>query len=90
MTLAVWTKHCKTEQDKKDYTESLKRAKWVFDDLRKLVDSNLLSNEASEISPKSYDSPNWAYRQAHSNGYKQALRDLKNLITIDHTDKKNG
>lgn len=84
MTLSVWTQHCKTEKDKSDYIESLKRAKWVFDDLKKLVDSNLSANEAGEISPKSYDNPNWPYRQAHANGYKQALKDLRKLISIDH------
>lgn len=79
----AWTKHLKTEEEKKLYRESLKRVKWVLDDLNRLVDSNLASNEAGEISPKSYDSPNWAYRQAHANGYKQAMKDLQKLITID-------
>lgn len=79
----VWTKHCTSQEEKDRYTESLKRVKWVLDDLNSLVDSNLASNEAMEISPKAYDNPNWAFRQAHLNGYKQALKDLKNLTTID-------
>lgn len=82
MNLA-WTKHCKDEAEKKQYVESLKRVKWVLDDLKQLVDSNLASNEAGEMSPKVYNNPNWAYLQAHSNGYKQALKDIRNLITID-------
>ena len=82
MNLA-WLKKCKSEEDKAKYIASLQRAKWVLDDLSELVDSNMSANEAGEISPKSYDNPNWAYRQAHVNGYKQALKDLKNLITID-------
>lgn len=77
----AWTRG-KTEEEKPLYIESLKRAKWVFDDLKKLVNSNLASLEAGEISPKSYDNPNWAYRQAHTNGYKQALQDVTKLITI--------
>ena len=81
--ITQWTKHCTSEDEKKQYVESLKRARWVFDDLNKLVDENLNVNESSEISPKSYDSPNWAFRQAHVNGYKQALKDLKKLLTID-------
>lgn len=81
--ITQWTKHCTSEEEKKQYVESLKRAKWVFDDINKLVDSNLASREASEISPSTYESPNWAYQQAHNNGYKQALRDLKKLLTID-------
>ena len=81
--ITAWTKHCKTPEEKEQYINSLKRAKWVFDDIIKLVDSNLASQEAQEISPKSYDSPNWQFRQAHANGYKQALNDFKNLLTID-------
>lgn len=81
--ITVWTKHCKTEEDKDKYTQSLKRAKWLLDDLKGLVDSNYSATESLELSPKAYDNPNWAYRQAHSNGYKQALRDFKQLITIE-------
>lgn len=28
-----------------------------------------------------YDSPSWAYKQAHFNGYNQALEDVLKLIT---------
>lgn len=78
----AWTKG-KTEEEKKLYFESLKRVKWAFDDMNKLLDSNLRSVEAAEMSPKVYDNPNWEYRQADANGYKRALRDVKNLTTID-------
>lgn len=79
----AWTKHLKTEEEKELYRQSLFRVKWVLNDLKELVDSNDSALESGEISPKSYDNPNWAYRQAHVNGYRQALRDFKNLITID-------
>ena len=36
-----------------------------------------------EISPKVYDNPNWAYRQAHANGVKFALRKIKTLTDLD-------
>lgn len=81
--ITAWTQHCKSEEDKAQYVESLKRARWVLDDIQRLVDSNMSSQEASEISPKVYENSNWAYRQAHANGYKQALRDFKQLLTID-------
>lgn len=29
-----------------------------------------------------YDSPSWAYKQAHFNGYNQAIEDVLKLITI--------
>lgn len=79
--ITAWTKHCKTEEEKEQFKQSLQRVKWAFDHAKTLVNENAI--EASEISPKSYDSPNWAYRQAHSNGYKQAIRDFHKLLTLD-------
>lgn len=79
--ITAWTKHCKTEEEKQQYTESLKRVKWVLDQAKSLVTTDGI--EASEMSPKSYDNPNWAYRQAHANGYKQAVKDFHKLLTID-------
>ncbi len=81
--ITAWTKHCKTPEEKEQFIESLKRVKWVLDHAKSLVDSNLASQEAMEISPKSYDNANWAYRQAHANGYKQALKDFTKLRTLD-------
>lgn len=78
----AWTKG-KSEAEMKLYAESLKRVKWAFDDMNKLLDSNLRSVEAAELSTKVYDNPNWEYRQADANGYKRALRDVKTLTTID-------
>jgi len=78
----AWTKKLKTPEEKKQYLESLQRVKWVLEDLKGLVESNQASREAAEISPAAYDNANWPYRQAHNNGYKQALRDFLALITI--------
>ncbi len=80
--ITAWTQHLPSDE-KEQYKQSLLRAKWVLDDLRRLVEKNLASVEGSEISPKSYENPNWGYRQAHANGYKQALRDFSKLITLD-------
>lgn len=79
----AWTKHCKTEDEKKEFQESLQRVKWVLEHTKMLINTSKEAVEASETSPKSYDNANWAYRQAHSNGYKQALRDFSKLLTLD-------
>ena len=79
--ITTWIKDCKSEDEITNRKESLKRVSWVLDLLKTLVNSDAL--EASEASPKSYDSPNWAYRQAHVNGYKQAIRDFNKLLTLD-------
>lgn len=77
----AWTRG-KSEEEKVQYVASLNRAKWVLDDLNKLVDSNLRGVETAELKVEAYDNPNWAYRQAEANGYKRALKDIKKLLTI--------
>lgn len=83
MAVTAWTKHLKTEEEKKNYLESLQRVKWVLDHVKELLSASQTSIEAQEISPRSYDNPNWAYRQAHANGYKQAIADTTKLLTLD-------
>ena len=85
--ITAWTKHCKTEEEANNFKESLKRVKWILEHIKTLVNADGI--EASEISPKSYDNPNWAYRQAHANGYKQAVKDFHKLLTLDQ-DELNG
>jgi hypothetical protein len=84
--ITAWTQHCKTEEEKKQFQESIKRVKWVLEHIKELINTSMEAVEASEISPKSYDNANWPYRQAHSNGYKQALRDFTKLLTLDQKD----
>jgi hypothetical protein len=89
MAVTAWTKHLKTEVEKSQYVESLHRVKWILDHIKELIKSSADSLESSEVSPASYDNVNWAYRQAHSNGYKQALRDFTKLLTLDQ-EENNG
>jgi hypothetical protein len=89
VAVTAWTKHLKTDEERHQYTESLHRVKWVLDHLKELISSSFTSVERAEISPTSYDNPNWAYRQAHANGYKQALTDFTKLLTLDQKEN-NG
>lgn len=79
--ITAWTQDCKSPEEKNDRIDSLKRAKWVLDLAKTIMVTDGI--EAAELSPKSYDNPNWAYRQAHANGYKQAVKDFHKLLTID-------
>lgn len=38
--------------------------------------------ENSEFQPSVYASPNWAYYQAHNNGYRQALKLIDDLLAF--------
>ena len=85
--ITAWTKHCKTPEEAEKFKLSLRRVSWVLDHIKTLVNTDGI--EASEISPKSYDNPNWAYRQAHANGYKQAVKEFHKLLTLDQ-EENNG
>lgn len=38
--------------------------------------------DRGEINPETYDNPNWAYRQAHINGERHALKIIKDLLIV--------
>jgi hypothetical protein len=89
--ISAWTKHLKTEEDKERFNKSLLSAKHVLDRLQELLDQEKAALETAEISPKIYDSPNWDYKQAHTNGFKSALRLVSKIINLDQKDtNKNG
>lgn len=55
---------------------NLAAAKPALDALKNIIESNKKSN----AKPVDYDSPSWAYKQAHENGFNQALRLIESLI----------
>ena len=79
----AWTNHLSSEEDKKSFAISVNRAKHVLNRLKKLIESDLEATSKAEISLKAYDNINWAYRQAHTNGYKRALTNLLTLVDLD-------
>jgi len=89
--ISAWTKHLKTEEEKDRFAKGLMASKHVLDRLQELLDQEKAALESAEISPKMYDSPNWDYKQAHTNGFKSALRTVSKIINLDQKDTiKNG
>jgi Cu2+-containing amine oxidase len=78
-----WTNHLSSEEDKKSFAISVNRAKHVLNRLKKLIEADLDATGKAEISLKAYDNINWAYRQAHTNGYKRALTNILTLVDLD-------
>lgn len=87
--ITAWTKHLKTDEEKDKFTKSLKAARYILDRLQALLDEEKAGLESAEISPKIYETPNWDYKQAHTNGFKAALKMVSKLITLDQ-EKKHG
>jgi len=75
--LTIWTKNLKTPAEQDNFNNQ------VLERLRDLLDEKTSELEATELTLKAYDNPNWAYQQAHKNGYKGAMKYLKDLINLD-------
>lgn len=81
--ITAWTKHLTNPEEKEQYTKSLRNSKWILDHLSDLLTKVETDVTRQEISPRAYDNANWPYRQAHANGFKQAIRTVKQLISLD-------
>ena len=79
----AWTNHLKTEQEKERFSTVVYRARHVLDRLKQLIQSDMENSAKAEISIKAYDNANWAYRQAHLNGYKKAMTNILTLVDLD-------
>jgi hypothetical protein len=87
--LTVWTKNLKTKEEQDNFNNQVLGARPVLERLRDLIDEKLQGLDGTELTLKAYDNPNWAYQQAHKNGYKGALSLLKELINLDQQKANN-
>ena len=73
-----WVKGIK-EEDKKDYVDSLKSS-MALHKLKEMIDEREKEILNSSINVDTFDSPNWDYKQAYTNGQLQDLRWFKRLL----------
>lgn len=88
--ISAWTKNCKTDEDKQRLTQTIQNSKGALDRLSEILVEMELDLSNSELAARNYDSPNWAYKQAHVNGQKAMIRGIKTLINLDQKDVTNG
>jgi len=79
----AWTKHLQDTKEKEDFKRTVYGSKTVLERLTSILNEMETDLNTVEISPKTYEVPNWDYRQAHNNGYRQCLNILKKLINLD-------
>jgi len=84
----AWTQHLTDPEEKVKFEESVLHSKWILEHLSTLLDMMEKSLNRQEISPRAYDQPNWDYRQAHANGYRQCLNNIQELLTLDRKEHK--
>lgn len=83
-----WTQHLKTEEEKAEFERDIRNSKFILDRLNQILVDMERELDREEISPRAYDLPNWDYRQAHSNGFRQCLSKIKIITTLDQQEKK--
>lgn len=81
--ITAWTKNLSSDDDIIRFQNQFKGSKAVLERLQQLMDEEKTALESAEMSSKIYDSPNWDYKQAHTNGFKAALKMVSILIKPD-------
>jgi hypothetical protein len=84
--ITAWIKHLKTDEEKERFKLTLEGSKTVLNRLQEILNEMEASLNRAEIDPRTYELPNWDYRQAHNNGYRQCLSLVKKLTTLDQKD----
>ena len=85
--ISAWTKHLSDEQEKERFRNSVLSWKSVLQRLQALLDEMQSEQDGIERNSKIYDIPNWDYRQAHLNGFKDCLNKVNKIINLDQENK---
>jgi len=86
--ITAWTQDCTSTDEKEQLQKSIYSSKPVLDRLGKIIRKELSTLEVAEISPNFYETPNWDYKQAHTNGFKSAIRMVLKVINLDDPNKE--
>jgi hypothetical protein len=87
--ISKWTSHLDTPEKQKQFAQEIQGSRRVLDRLKTIVEEQEQELNKAEINIKNYEIPNWDYRQAHNNGYRQCLQILKILTNLDQEDNPN-
>lgn len=80
--ISAWTKHLPKEEQEQFKNEVL-GSKTVLKRLQVLLKELEDDLNSKETNVKTYDLPNWDYRQAHLNGFRDCLNKLNLILTLD-------
>lgn len=75
-----WLSGVKDAGVKKELRANYIASKMVRERLTEMLDTKLSSSVRASRSSESYDSPNWALKQADATGYQRALEEVKSLL----------
>lgn len=82
-----WTNNLKDPSEAERFRKYLYGSKSILERQYQLLTDMENELDKSETDTSSYDSPSWAARQAHKNGFRECLQKIKKLITLDPKEK---
>ena len=77
----AWYRGCKSDDDKEERLSLFKQSSQLRKVLTSVLESKSDEAEKSGLSKEGYDCPNWAYKQADTQGYKRAMTEILSLIS---------
>lgn len=77
-----WFQHCESDAEKIEFEKTLRNNGFVLDKLIRILENRLQSIDRDEMSRNSYDSPSWAFLQAHQNGRREGLTEVLSLLSF--------
>jgi hypothetical protein len=81
-TATRWTQHLKSEEQKERFLQALRNDTLVLGRLKDIIEEDIAALQRREVRTDSYDSPSWAFQQAHYNGVRQQLLALHDLLSF--------
>lgn len=74
---SLWTRAAKTQEQRDQLRLNLAAAEPIMQILDGFVEAKLAGSERSEAD---YNDASWAFKAADENGYRRALKEIKELI----------
>lgn len=81
--ISKWTDHLKSDEEKKRFEKQILNSRPVLDRLVEMLRDDIRSKDHAELDTKNYDTPGWAYLQAHRNGYRAHEALVENITNLD-------
>jgi len=77
----AWNKGCKNEGEKADRLSLFNQSAQLRKVMVTLLHAKIDDADKAGRSKEGYDCPNWAYKQADTQGYKRAMSEILSLIS---------
>lgn len=75
-----WTRHLKTQKERDNFSSMVRNNRVLLTRLLGILDEKLETIERSENSLETYQNPAYASWQAHQNGRRASLREVRRLL----------